>query len=444
MNTPGRPSLFQSSVITCAAPGNAFGSPESLPVAVEIEIAEIAVYAEAGPARLHHDQVQVSGEIEVGQQPGARLEPLEPRRAGRIADPAVLVELEHARILLAEHDHVVEAVVVQVSGQGDAVAGPGGHAQRPAERREMAAAVVEQEKFAALFLGENARAPVVIIIDDGERTAAIGRQRAKRRGGLLRETDRNSVRIRLAQDERRQRPGVLAAFQRGHGDDRAGQMGLDFSVLLQFALGVAGSTGLPVKPAQLVMCRRMVGHGPGHVLEIADRVGDLPEFLLRHARLEIERRHRGGDLPRLLECLRGRFRPVLPEQRAAQQVIRRRAVGLELERLPAHPLRVVRPTGQQIGVGQVEPDIGALGRQPERPGVDVDRDNRIALFQQAVAAIHQPRKPGGRRLANQKGACGNRDRQECTADPDQALGHTPLVNERNTILQLSLVGRFCV
>ena len=30
MNTPGRPSLFQSSVITCVAPGNAFGSPESL------------------------------------------------------------------------------------------------------------------------------------------------------------------------------------------------------------------------------------------------------------------------------------------------------------------------------------------------------------------------------------------------------------------------------
>jgi hypothetical protein len=108
------------------------------------------------------------------------------------------IELEHARILLAEHDDIVVAVVVQVSGQGDAVPGPGGHGQRPAERREMSAVVVEQEKSAVCFLRENARAPVVLIIDDGQRTAATGRQRAKRRGGLLRETDRNPVRIRLA------------------------------------------------------------------------------------------------------------------------------------------------------------------------------------------------------------------------------------------------------
>ncbi len=198
------------------------GQPGVAPVAVEIEVAEIAVEAEAGLARLHHDQVQVPGEIEVGQQSGARLQPLEPRCAGRVADLAVRVELEHARILLTEHDHVVKAVIVQVSGQGDAVAGPGGHAQRPAQRREMAAAVVEQEKSAARFLRENARAPVVVVIDHGQRTAATGRQRAKGRGGVLRETDRNPVRIRLAQDEWRQWLGVLAAFQRGHGDDRAG------------------------------------------------------------------------------------------------------------------------------------------------------------------------------------------------------------------------------
>ena len=97
------------------------------------------------------------------------------------------------------------------------------------------------------------------------------------------------------------------------------------SVFLQLARRVVGSAGPPIKLAQLEMRRRMVGHGPDHALEIADRVGDLPEFLLRHAHLEIERRHRGVDLPRLLKRLRGRLGLVLSEERAAQQVIRRRA-----------------------------------------------------------------------------------------------------------------------
>ncbi len=144
-----------------------------------------------------------------------------------------------------------------------------------------------------------------------------------------------------------------------------------------------------------------------------------------------------------MERLRGRLGLVLPEERATQQVIRRRAVGIEFERLPAHLRRVVRPARQQVGVGQVEPDIGALRRKPERLGVDADRDGRIALFQQAIAAIHQLRELSGRgrRPTKPKGARDDRDRHERTADPDEALGHTPLVSQRNAAPQLSLGGR---
>ena len=43
--------------------------------------------------------------------------------------------------------------------------------------------------------------------------AAIGRERAKRGGGLLGEADGDPMQVRLAQDERRQRQRILAALQ---------------------------------------------------------------------------------------------------------------------------------------------------------------------------------------------------------------------------------------
>jgi len=104
------------------------------------------------------------------------------------------------------------------------------------------------------------------------------------------------VRIRLAQDEWQER---LVYLQRSSAatvttglDIRAWTLLCSSSSRSASAFvrpaGKAGSTGNAPTDGR---------HGSDHVFEIADRVGDLPELLLRHARLEIERRHRGIDLP---------------------------------------------------------------------------------------------------------------------------------------------------
>ena len=100
---------------------------------------------------------------------------------------------------------------------------------------------------------------------------------------------------------------------------------------LQLVRRIVSPAGSLVEQAQLVMGRGMVGHGSDHVLKVTDRVGDLPERPLRHPHLEVERRHSRLDLPGLLERLCGRLGLVLPQERAAQQEIRRGAVGIELE-----------------------------------------------------------------------------------------------------------------
>jgi hypothetical protein len=188
----------------------------------------------------------------------------------------------------------------------------------------------------APYLHKQAWTAVVVVIDDGQRSARVRGQGTEGRG--------------------RCHPRTGPGFQGGSGWARmkgaSGRVYLQRSSSSTVMTGLplrwarirwcssssrsaSPPCGLPVELAELVMRRGVVGNGLDDTSRNrGSRRATWPSCLLRHAHLEVEGRHPGVNLPRLLERFRSLLRLVLPEEGAAEQVIRCRAAGVEARALP--------------------------------------------------------------------------------------------------------------
>ncbi len=91
----------------------AAGKPEFV-MLLEIEISEILDKAQSATVREHRQQIEFAGEIEIGQQAVPRSSRFFKSGEGVTSrDLAIGGESEGVRNLLAQHDHVLEAIVVQ-------------------------------------------------------------------------------------------------------------------------------------------------------------------------------------------------------------------------------------------------------------------------------------------------------------------------------------------
>ena len=131
------------------------------------------IKTQSAPVRQDRQQIEFAGEIEVGHKAVARLHVFQPGERREIAGVAVGGEFEGVRRLLAEHDHILESVVVQIARQTAAIGHAGFCGQESAEWFEPAVLIVQNAKALIAFHHKEAVAPIMVAIQHRHRPVII-------------------------------------------------------------------------------------------------------------------------------------------------------------------------------------------------------------------------------------------------------------------------------
>ncbi len=238
---------------------------------LEINAAEIAENLEACVAGLDGEQVEFAGEVDVGDDAVDGLERGELGELGEVAREAVGRETVRVRAEVAEHQHVVEAVVVEVADEAARVVGTLDGRELEADRREDGVGVEQRAEGVGAGADEQAVVAVVVEIDHAERPAEFVGVAGEGLGGVIDELDRDARGIRLCQLERDANLGVAALFPmpRLVGHFFAGDALL---MLLERGLGFVRAAERRERLAQSVGCAEVICLECGHLLEQHERL----------------------------------------------------------------------------------------------------------------------------------------------------------------------------
>ncbi len=217
------------------------GQARSGGVILEIAIAEVPVDADALVARQDGKQVELAGEVEIGEHSLAGLEPLEPRGGGHFAGLAIGGETKDMGDLLAEHKDVLKSVVVQVANEHFAVIAIRGTGKQLAKSGEVAVGVIEQPKTGSLP-HPKAIPPVTVIVQNGEGGVVLACRIAKCLSRGLHKPHRHTLGIRLSQRECHTRLRMFALLQ---SSDAGGCPRVFGQYLLVPGYGGSGFRGAP-------------------------------------------------------------------------------------------------------------------------------------------------------------------------------------------------------
>ena len=164
---------------------------------LEVNTAEIAEHLEAGVAGLDGEQVEFSGEIDISDNTIDSLERSELGEFGQIACEAVGGKTVSVRTLVAEHEHVVEPVIVQVAYETARVAGVLDGRELETDRREDGVGVEQCAEGVGAGADEQAVVAVMIEIDYAERPTVVDGVTGEGLFCFVNELDRNAFGVWL-------------------------------------------------------------------------------------------------------------------------------------------------------------------------------------------------------------------------------------------------------
>ena len=258
---------------------------------LEVTVPQIAQDLE-GMIRRHDQQIQFPDTIKIRQSTVNRsqIDLLQTRQRGDLRGHAIRGKAKYMTGLLAQNDHVVKMIIVQISHQAASISRPSHTWQQRALRPEHAARVGEQTEPVSLA-HKKTRPAVVIEINDTHRAAELGGVAPQHLRRGIGELHGNSARIGLLQCERRPGHGVLGSLEGGRRHGLLGQ--LRENLLVQGQL--FGRLVLFPQPdqrlTQLVMSRRVFRLKTNNLIEIPHRLLELTQLKMRPAELEVSRGH---------------------------------------------------------------------------------------------------------------------------------------------------------
>ena len=323
------------------------------------------------------EQVEFAGEVDVGDDAVDGLERGELGELGEVAREAVGRETVSVRAEIAEHQHVVEAVVVEVADEAARVVGTGDGRELKADRREDGVGVEQRAEGVGAGADEQAVVAVVVEIDHAERPDEFVGVAGEGLGGVIDELDRDAGGVRLCQLERDAHLGVAAHFPmpRLVGHFFAGNALL---MQLERGLGFVRAAERRERLAQSVGCAEVICLECGHLLEQHGGFLGIAGSQLRLAEQIAHRADSVVDVVGLLQRLGGLGRLVESQVRAADQEMPGGEVGVDGQRFLCVLDDFHRVVGQAMGVGQVQQEVGLGGFGFQRPGEGVDGFLRLA------------------------------------------------------------------